>query len=238
MAVHGELELDAAIFADTQWEPAAVYTWLDFLESTAAAAGIAIHRVSAGSLRSNALAASSSAWIPMYTRKADGERGMLRRQCTKNYKILPIRRKLRELGASRRNPTDQLFGISLDELERMRSPDVSYVRHVYPLIDRRMTRTDCLQWLETKGYPQPQKSACVGCPYRRNSQWRELTDSEFADAVEFDTGMRHRRHMMAETFLHGSCVPLEQVDLRSEQDRGQLEMDFDGCGVLCAAEVA
>jgi hypothetical protein len=239
MACEGELQIDAAIFADTGWEPATVYEWLAFLERRAAEAGIPVYRVSGGDLRANAMAAESSAWIPMYLKNQDGSRGMLRRQCTKNYKIMPIRRKLRELGASRRNPVEQIFGISLDEIQRMRSPDVLYVTHVYPLIDLRMTRAHCLAWLTKKGYPEPQKSACVGCPYRRNAEWQVLTPAEMADAVEFDEAMRTRKHMRAETFLHDSLVPLALADLRSEQDRGQLDMfESDGCGVLCAGDLA
>src|SRR4051794_22841087 len=51
MAVQGELDLDAAIFADTQWEPAWVYDHLTSLELEARRAGIPLHRVTAGSLR-------------------------------------------------------------------------------------------------------------------------------------------------------------------------------------------
>lgn len=239
MACEGELQIDAAIFADTGWEPKAVYEWLGFLQQKAAEAGIPVYLTSAGDLRAQALASESSAWIPMYLANRDGTRGMLRRQCTKNYKIIPIRRKLRELGASRSHPVDQLFGISLDEIRRMRTPDVQYVRHVYPLIDRRMTRTDCVVWLAAHGYPEPQKSACIGCPYRRNAEWRLLPPAEFADAVEFDNAMRQRRHMRAESFLHDSLVPLEMADLRSDQDKGQMDMfEPDGCGVLCAGDLA
>lgn len=31
MAIEGELQIDRAIFADTQWEPRAVYQWLEYL---------------------------------------------------------------------------------------------------------------------------------------------------------------------------------------------------------------
>jgi hypothetical protein len=52
----------------------------------------------------------------------------------------------------------------------------------------------------------------------------------------------HRTHYTAFNdvpYLHDSRVPLGEADLRSEQDRGQLEMfDNDGCGVLCPADDA
>src|SRR5688572_21082263 len=51
LAIAGELEADAAVFADTQWEPARVYEHLDKLEALAAEAGIPVYRVTQGNLR-------------------------------------------------------------------------------------------------------------------------------------------------------------------------------------------
>lgn len=57
MSCRGVLpKLDAAIFADTQWEPKAVYDWLyTILEPEAARAGIPLFRVTAGNIREDAL---------------------------------------------------------------------------------------------------------------------------------------------------------------------------------------
>jgi hypothetical protein len=56
MSLAGELpRLDAAIFADTQFEPQAVYQHLERLERAAHAAGVPVSRVTAGSLRDDAL---------------------------------------------------------------------------------------------------------------------------------------------------------------------------------------
>jgi hypothetical protein len=162
---------------------------------------------------------------------------MGRRQCTNEYKLKPIRRKLRELGATRRHPAEMLIGISLDEVRRMRDSDVLYIRNRYPLVDRRMSRWDCQRWMTQRGHPEPQKSACIGCPFRRNAEWRALAPAEFADAVLFDRAIRHSNAgMQSDQYLHDSLVPLDMVDLSTEQDRGQTEMDFDGCGVLCAGD--
>lgn len=57
LAAEGRLPaLDAAIFADTGWEPRAVYEHLDRIErEVAAPAGIPILRVSSGNIRDDAL---------------------------------------------------------------------------------------------------------------------------------------------------------------------------------------
>jgi len=230
MAREGELDLDVAVFADTQWEPAAVYAHLEWLESVSS---VPIERVTHGDIRALTLAATSFVSLPFYVEQPDGSQGMGRRQCSKEYKIYPIRRWLRERGASRTQPAALVFGISLDEHQRMRDSGVGYAVHEYPLVQRRMTRGDCLVWLGQHGYPQPPKSACIGCPYRRNSEWRKLTPAEFADAVAFDAAIRQQRGVRGQQFVHRSCTPLLSVDLRNEQDRGQLEMFDEECEGVC-----
>src|SRR5690348_6925302 len=99
MIAAGEVEpVDCAIFADTQSEPRAVYEWLDWLERQLP---FPVHRVSKGSLRQNILdsvAGGRFAGAPFYT-TSDTPRGggMLRRQCTREFKVEPITKKLREL---------------------------------------------------------------------------------------------------------------------------------------------
>lgn len=75
---------DYAIFADTGWEPRAVYRHLDRLErEIAEPAGIPILRVSTGNIRKDALdPAHRFASMPLYILNQDGKQGMIRRQCT------------------------------------------------------------------------------------------------------------------------------------------------------------
>lgn len=239
LAVRGEEQVDAAIFADTQWEPVAVYAHLQWLEEEAAEAGIPVHRVTGGNLRDDALATGRrAASLPFYLVNPDGSDGMLRRQCTGEYKIKQIKAKLRALGATAAAPVDQLIGISMDEAHRMSDSDVRYVRHVYPLIDRGWSRRDCLAWLDRQGYPQPPKSACIGCPFHGDAYWRHLRDTsptEWADAVAFDVAIRKnaRTAISGTAYLHRQRVPLDQVDLRTEQDRGQLDMFGNDCSGVC-----
>lgn len=140
----GELpRFDHVIFADTGWEPEAVYRHLDWLDGMAARHGMAIARVSAGNIRTdqerayvrkeNYAAVEGGRWanLPLFTRNPDGSVGQLKRQCTSAYKIRPIDRKLKSLlGLDRKShwPKEhkvrQWFGISSDEPERMAYPEV------------------------------------------------------------------------------------------------------------------
>lgn len=239
MAVHGELQIDRAIFADTQWEPKAVYDWLEILMPIAEKAGIPVDVVSGGNLREDSL--HKKGWlvsVPVHVVSEAGTPGMLTRKCTNSYKIRPIYRRLRELGATAKWPVDLLMGISLDEVQRMKPARVKYVRNQFPLIDRRMSRQACLVWLEQHGYGRPPKSACVGCPFRDDRSWRRMKDeapSEWADAVLFDQQVRHAAQMKVPTaaYLHRSLVPLPMVDLSTPQDRGQLDLFDSECEGMC-----
>lgn len=235
LACEGELQIDAAVFADTQWESAATYRHLAWLEAQAAAAGIPVERVTAGSLRADALRGQSESWMPLHARNLDGRPTMLKRQCTRNYKVRPIRQAIRRLMTARGVATcTQVIGISLDEVLRMRTSDVQYLRNEYPLVDRRMTRADCLAWMARRDYPTPPKSACIACPFHDDRYWRELRDTspvEWADAVDFDTAIRNQ-HAGA-SYVHRGLVPLAEADIRSVQERGQLDLFENECAGVC-----
>ena len=93
---------DCAIFADTHWEPPSVYEHLRWLEGQLR---FPVYVVDNGrSLREDVKALTNHSGsnnyvdIPVYLKGRDGEGdGIGRRQCTTNYKIRPIRRKIREL---------------------------------------------------------------------------------------------------------------------------------------------
>ncbi|MDW5327147.1 site-specific integrase [Plantactinospora sp. KLBMP9567] len=91
LAAHGRIpRFDAAIFADTRWEPSAVYGHLNRLTGIAERAGIEVVRVSTGDIRADALdPAHRFASMPLFTLGPRGERGMARRQCCVICTIYP-----------------------------------------------------------------------------------------------------------------------------------------------------
>lgn len=225
MSLAGELpRLDAAIFADTGWEPHAVYEHLDRLETVAKASGLPIHRVGKGDIRADTLTHRDGfVDVPAFT--PDG--GMGKRQCTRRYKIRPVRRQVRALHlAAKGRPVEQWVGISLDEHWRMKPSGVQYITNRWPLIERRMTRWHCQRWLQAHGWTAP-RSACIGCPLHSDADWRALPAGEFADAVAWE------KALPGEQYLHPSAVPLDQVDLSTEEDHGQLNLFANECEGMC-----
>ncbi len=188
-------------------------------------------RVSKGNLRGDAIDPDHRyASVPYFVRNPDGTEGMGRRQCTSEYKLAPINRKVRELlGASppdfRRVPkgriAEQWIGFSTDEIGRVSDHDrVSYIIKRYPLLELGMDRKACQRWLERRGWTSVTKSACIGCPYHGNRQWRDLRDNhpdEWADAIAFDAAIRKGGSrglpLNGEAFLHRSRVPLAQAPI-------------------------
>ncbi|MFE7046298.1 hypothetical protein ACFU9X_45100, partial [Streptomyces atratus] len=195
--------VDYAIFADTGWEPAAVYRHLNRLEKEIAEpAGIPVLRVSSGNIRKDALDPEHRfASMPLYILNKDGKPGMTRRQCTGEYKIKPIKRQVRDILGypyPARVPkgvfVEQWVGISTDEFHRAKDADVQYMHNRHPLIaDMNWSRTDCISYLTSLGLADTPKSSCLGCPFHGNAQWRKIRDEspdEWQDVVEFDAAIR------------------------------------------------
>lgn len=220
----------AAIFADTQWEPKAVYDWLDWLETRLP---FPVYRVTAGSIREDTIRSRNSngqrfSAIPWFMPGAMG-----RRQCTREYKLDPIRRKMREL-VGPRGKCSVLIGISADEAHRMKPSRNKWQTHKWPLVDLRMSRADCLSWMQKNGYPQPPKSSCLGCPYHSDAQWREIKKNpeEWADVVFIDKIIRKQPKMKLEQFMHRSCVPIDEAAFNNDTQADLFGNECEGmCGV-------
>ncbi len=238
LAVAGQFRFDVAVFADTGEEPASVYRHLEHLKTLG---GPPIWVRSAGKLGDDLLRGRNStgqrfASIPAFTRGPDGRVGMVRRQCTKEYKIevvdRAVRRELLGLAPRQRIPAvvtiHQYFGISTDEAGRAERGRRRYagVRHtvpVYPLIDMGWCRTDCLAYLRSVLPYEVPKSSCVFCPYRTNQSWRALKETDsvgWARAVEIDEGLRldgsiATRGFRQKLYLHRTCRPLAEIDFHA-----------------------
>lgn len=239
MAAQGEITPmpDAAIFADTGWEPAHVMRWLDWLETRLP---FPVYRVMHREGLRAALLTSGEhrmAAVPFFM--SNGGMGM--RQCSYEYKIQPIHRKARELlgyKQGQRIPPDTVtmwIGISTDEALRQKPSRNRWITHLWPLIERRMTRGHCMEWLHSNGYPEPPKSACLGCPYHSDAQWLEIkaNPTEWADTVAMDQHIRTTWRGQFERFMHRSLLPLDIAPLNDTSN--QADMWNNECEGICGA---
>ena len=245
MIAKGKIPMvDCAIFADTMGEPKAVYEWLSWLEKQL---NYPVYKVSKGDLRKDMLDAIDGKYkflsVPLYTRNAEtGKKGLLFRQCTADYKILPVNKKVRELlglelNEKRKKGTkvEMLMGISMDEVYRVKVNRLKYITNVYPLIELGMNRNDCLNWIKQNNYPTPPRSACTFCPFHSNFEWRKIKENkeEWEKVVELDSLVRKgTKKNTDELFLHKSCVPIDQVDL-TEKPEDQYNLFNNECEGMC-----
>jgi len=259
MAAYGEIEpIDAAVFADTQSEPQSVTEWLEVLRELVLAAPhpFKIHTVTAGSLEKVSTTVRTSrntgdqyvrAMIPAFVARPAGGHGLLARRCTAEYKIRPLLSATRKLAGVKRGCKEvvcqTLIGISFDEVQRMKPSREPWTENVWPLIDLRMTREDCLRWMESKGFPRPPRSSCVFCPFHSDAEWRRLKTEEpeeFARSVLFERNMQAALRqstggakLMGDAFLHASLKPLDQVDFADQKGHIQIDMFGNECEGLC-----
>ena len=261
MAAKGEITPmpTAAIFADTQAEPKNVYIWLDWLEKQLP---FPVYRVSKGNLYQMALEIKKSKKGNLYTNhnvpvfiknQIKGKRsGIQSRQCTANFKIIPIQKKLMELFGglikswrkSRKlsdKPINQWIGISRDEIIRMKPSRKDWINNVWPLIDKGMTRKNCLDWMLKNNFPTPPRSACIFCPFHNNQEWKSLKNNspdEFRSASEWElkyqSTLSKIERMKGKPFLHSSCVPISEIDFNGELiENQQINFFNNECEGMC-----
>lgn len=218
---------DCAIFADTQSEPPHVYEMVDRLEHLVAP--FQIHRVSRGNLGTDYLGGVPESWIPVFTRNELGVPTILRRQCSKNYKIVPIRRKIREL-VGPRGIAESWIGISTDEAHRMKPSGLRWLTNRWPLIESGLRRSECADYLKDRGLPTV-NSACEFCPLQDWLALKNSSPQSYARAVLYDGAQRTVRDGFDSQFLHAGLIPLG--DIKEFRHEKQGRMFLDGFGNEC-----
>lgn len=233
MAVQGMLDpLDAIITSDTGWERQATYDARDFYTERWRKMGQRVEIVSNGNIRQ--AGAEEHIHVPFWTETG----GPLLRQCTREFKLTPVKRKAREVAGYHATlpphpPADTAevwLGISLDEHARAKPSRIKFMANRWPLLEMKMTRGDCIKWLEERGLPVPPKSACICCPYRQAAEWLEMkrdAPAEFQAAVEFDNVNRGNPltarggSSASSLYLWSGCEPLETADFEAWAERAR-----------------
>jgi len=240
---------DFALFADVGAEPPWVYRHLEALKEIS---DIPIYTCAAEGPTLDDVVKRTDGFIPIPAYTLDtrtDKRGILRRQCSREFKITPCAQWVRgHLGYQPRQRIKEkvqcLLGISIEEAMRMKPSRYPFIVNDYPLVDARIPRGECIDILKRHDWPMDDlaKSACTFCSYHDDAHWLKMKEGNeeeraaFEEACQVDEMIRNRTKAGAERpiFLHHSCKPLRSLDF--SQEKNQLKFDFmqecDGiCGV-------
>jgi hypothetical protein len=250
--------INMAIFADTGGEKSKTLEYLQYLQKWKKDNnGIPIHVANFINLENDLLREDEGRFssIPAFTLNEDGEKGMLRRQCTGEYKIAQINKKYRELmklGNKYFPKTEVWIGITQEEKDRMAIPLEQWKINVYPFCGYKIyhdghfelfpgfesTRTSILSWYKENNLPIPEKSSCKFCPFHGYNSWKrlkEISPSDFEDACKVDDKIRHSsmKGVKNPIYLHESLKPLREVKFNTRtigffDDHGNCS---DNCGI-------
>ena len=248
---------DIAIFADTGNEPKEVYVWLDYLKDLMKDKMdfyVVRNEENTGHIIDDYKSASGRhSLIPLHIKRADGTTSINMRTCTAEYKIKPLQRKVKEIlgGSLRGRCVEMVMGISYDEIQRAKIPSNKWQINCYPLVENKITRSDCKHWISHTDYGQPPRSACIICPYHDNKEWKNLKDNypdEFEYAVKFDEWLRdpnsnsaalqkfrdynEKKQTPSQQYVYKGKVPLREATFEEPSDYQGTLFD-DECEGMC-----
>ena len=121
----------------------------------------------------------------------------------------------------------------------MRTSTYHYITFNYPLIDMKITRQGCKDWMKEQGYPEPPRSACTFCPYHDNAEWQNVkaNKEEWENVLKLDedlrTGLYGTEREEVEYFLHKSGVPLKDADLTVKKKKDEPSLFDEICEGMC-----
>ena len=204
--VQNQSPLDCAVFADTGGETPETYASVEVARQYLSDHNVPLHVVKARPRRTDLYdTAFRRQVIP----------SVQWRWCTRDFKVNPIHKFYAALGA----PINQYMGIAYDEIHRMKDSRQDYITNLYPLIDLRMRRQDCIDVIAQAGLPVPEKSGCFFCPFNSTDRWKQLLDHHptlFEKAIELE---EHSKHFPNQRLTDQVFRERERVTLREYRTR-------------------
>lgn len=193
--------LDEVVFADTGGEVPETYAYFDITKQYLDA-----HSVPFTVVKRNGANLYDVAWRRQVVPST------IWRWSTRDYKVLPIHRHYRSFG----DHVNQYLGIAYDEIERMKDSRVDYVTNLYPLVDRRVTRAQCVEIIAEAGLPIPPKSSCFFCPFGSIDRWRWLYETHpdlYEKAIALEEHSKHfpSQRLSDQAFRHKTEITLRSL---------------------------
>lgn len=196
-----------AWIVDVGYEPKTTWAYVaDVLQPKLSEVGVTLHILKTTDYTQNDLVRDGHATIPAYRKKEDGSIQKFHTHCSNGWKARVAERWLRQQGAV---AIEQWVGISAEERKRIRTSEKAWVRLRYPLVERGMTRNDCIYLIGQAGWPLPERTSCYLCPHRSLGDWRRLAARNFEDFQRAVDAEKVIQITNPDVFLHSSGKPLD-----------------------------
>jgi hypothetical protein len=213
MFVSGQVEPpDMVVMVDTGYEQTATMQYVhDVLIPACESMGVPFHVLHTpdNSLWSN----TGMLLIPAFKRLDDGCSQRLYTLCNGGWKLTVIKKYLRSVGIKR---GVSWIGISTDEAKRQRKSHQQWLRNRYILIERGMSRYDCLYLVREQGWPDPQHSSCIMCPLQHDDEWDRMKSDhpeDYQRCLDIDEEIEQRN---PNVYLHQSMRRLRDIVWRCD----------------------
>jgi hypothetical protein len=249
-------KLDLCIFSDTGGEKTKTLEYFDFMKNWEQEnTGIPILKANYKNIQTDLLNPEKTTFraIPAFVINKEGEKAMLTRQCTGEYKIQQFNKKYREflnLGNKNFPQSEVWLGITAEERGRMAVPKEKWKINVYPFCGYKVypdghnerfpgfikTRDGVTSWLINNNLPIPEKSSCKFCPFQGDKSWKRLKDispEDFEDACKVDDFIRNSQNkgITCDCYVHHSLKPLRSINF-SKIRKGFFD-DLGNCSDNC-----
>ncbi len=237
----------AVLVADPGMEDSRTYEYVDLMERECQKAGIEFVRCKGPNLFED-LQSRTKKRIdnpPYFTRdKETGKLGKLVQNCTKEYKIAPMTRAIRELlhrkyglhpkaGTVGINVVEKWIGFHADEWHRVSESGSKYWYFRFPLIERNMDEAAVIGYFLKHKLPRPPRSVCNACfansvPYYQDMHANRPRD--WQKAIQLDDAIRDmsRWGVKGEVFVSRAMMPLR--DMPALDFKVKSPPDEQGCG--------
>jgi len=245
LATQGKIgQIDAALFSnvgDDSEHPATITYVREVMIPWCAERGLPVHELKRLNRQGQVvtlwthLMRPESRSLPIPVRMPDtGAPGT--RNCTAEFKIKVIEKWLKSHGVSKTSPAAVCIGFSTDEAHRASNRRATpYELPEHPLLDLRLSRTDCKNIISRAGLPVPPKSACFFCPFHRPKMWSKMRRDEpqlFQKSVDLEHTLLERRKKLGRdpVYLTRFGKPLAEAIPEMQSDLpGLLDPDTDSC---------
>ena len=104
-------------------------------------------------------------------------------------------------------------------MERQKQSNVKYIKHYYPLIEKRISIDNIKQWFLANDIPEPMKSSCLICPFHSKKYWQVFKKNfpkEFEKACLFDDKIRNYPGLKSRAYIYKELKPLRDIDFTQQ----------------------